>query len=162
MAVAMRALDAVVEVVAADGHTREIPIADFHRLPGETPQRDNALATDDLITSVVLPRPLGGVQIYRKVRDRASYAFALVSVAAIIVRDERSIRQARLAFGGLAPKPWRVDAAERRLIGTDGISVAGAAADLVLVGARGYGHNDFKIPLVRRTLHAVLAKAMEA
>ncbi len=108
MAVAMRVLDADVETVRPDGQRRAIPIADFHRLPGDTPQVDTALAPGELITAVTLPPPLGGTHFYEKVRDRASYAFALVSVAAVIQPDGTG----RVAFGGVAPKPWRVEAAE--------------------------------------------------
>jgi xanthine dehydrogenase YagS FAD-binding subunit len=162
MAVAMRALEARVDTVAADGRTRRIPIAELHRLPGETPQVETALAPDELITGVVLPPPVGGRQLYRKVRDRASYAFALVSVAAVVVREGGTVTQVRLAFGGLAARPWRNEAAERRLVGTDGGPAAcRAAADTLLDGARGQGHNDFKIPLLRRTLAATLAQAMD-
>jgi xanthine dehydrogenase YagS FAD-binding subunit len=162
MAVAMRALDAVVETVSPDGGIRAIPIADFHRLPGATPQIETNLRHGEVIASVILPPPPSGVQIYRKVRDRASYAFALVSVAAVVDHDGGRIRSARLAFGGLAHKPWRVPEAERAL--TDAPATAtsyNAAADLVLQGARGYGSNDFKIPLTRRTLAGVLAQAVE-
>ncbi len=162
MAVAMRALEARVDTVAADGRTRRIPIAELHRLPGETPQVETALAPDELITGVLLPPPVGGRQLYRKVRDRASYAFALVSVAAVVVREGGTVTQVRLAFGGLAARPWRNEAAERRLVGTDGGPAAcRAAADALLDGARGHGHNDFKIPLLRRTLAASLAQAMD-
>jgi xanthine dehydrogenase YagS FAD-binding subunit len=162
MAVAMRALDAVVETVGPDGATRAIPIADLHRLPGATPEIDTNLRPGELIVSVVLPPAPRGVQIYRKVRDRASYAFALVSVAAVVEHDGGRIRSARLAFGGLAHKPWRVAQAETALAGapTTGASYQ-AAADLVLQGARGYGANDFKIPLARRTLASVLTQAVE-
>ncbi|WP_174297552.1 FAD binding domain-containing protein, partial [Sphingomonas bacterium] len=107
MAVAMRVLDATVETVQADGRTRAIPIADFHRLWGETPQVETTLQPGELIVAVTLPRPLGGRHFYRKVRDRASYAFALVSVAAVIRPDGTG----RVAFGGMAPRPWRVEAA---------------------------------------------------
>jgi xanthine dehydrogenase YagS FAD-binding subunit len=160
MAVAMRALDAKVETVNAEGATRIIPIAEFHRLPGQTPQIETTLRAGEIITAVTLPPPPPGVQIYRKVRDRASYAFALVSVAAIVDAAGGRIRSARLAFGGVATRPWRVPAAEEKLAGA--AANAGsfdAAATAVLDGARGYGGNDFKIPLVRRTLHAVLAQA---
>ena len=109
MAVAMRALDATVETVDAAGKSRIIPIADFHRLPGTTPQIDTNLAPGEVITAVTLPPPPPGRQIYRKVRDRASYAFALVSVAAVIDAVGGRIRSARVACGGLAPKPWRVE-----------------------------------------------------
>lgn len=148
MAVAMRVLDASIETVNPDGRTRAIPIADFHCLPGETPHVETALQPGELITAVTLPRPLGGRQLYRKVRDRASYAFALVSVAAVVLPDGRS----RFAFGGLAHKPWRVEDAERH---RDARSIAGA----VLQGARPTGQNRFKLPLVERTLAATLAEA---
>ena len=160
MAVAMRALDARVETVNAGGETRAIPIAELHRLPGDTPQIETPLKTGEIITAVTLPPPPPGVQIYRKVRDRASYAFALVSVAAIVEASAGRIRSARLAFGGLAPKPWRVPQAEETLAGASASADAfNAAATTVLDGARGYGSNDFKIPLTRRTLRAVLAEA---
>jgi len=163
MAVALRALDANVETVDAEGASRVIPMAEFHRLPGRTPEIETALRAGEIITAVTLPPPPPGVQIYRKVRDRASYAFALVSVAAIVDRSGGGFRSARLAFGGLAPKPWRVPHAEDRLSGAaaDGRTFD-AAATAVLEGARGYGSNDFKIPLARRTLHAVLMQAAQA
>jgi xanthine dehydrogenase YagS FAD-binding subunit len=160
MAVAMRALDARVETVNAEGATRIIPISELHRLPGKTPQIETTLEAGEIITAVTLPAPLPGVQIYRKVRDRASYAFALVSVAAIVDASAGHIRSVRLAFGGLAPKPWRVPGAEAKLAGAAAhASTCDAAAAAVLDGARGYGGNNFKIPLARRTLHAVLAEA---
>ena len=111
MAVAMRALDATVETVRPNGAARTIPIADFHRLPGNTPHLENSLEPGELITAVTLPKPVGGTHLYRKVRDRASYAFALVSVAAIVQRDGTG----RVALGGVAHKPWRVEAAEREM-----------------------------------------------
>ena len=148
MAVAMRVLDATVETVRADGSRRSIPIADFHRLPGTTPQVETALARDEMITSVVLPAPLGGRHYYRKVRDRASYAFALISVAAVIQPDGRG----RYAYGGLAHKPWRVEAAEAQL---DAKSIVRATLD----GARTSAHNAFKPLLVERTLASVMAQA---
>ncbi|WP_336485202.1 FAD binding domain-containing protein [Methylobacterium nigriterrae] len=159
MNVALRALDATVETVAADGATRAIPIAEFHRLPGDTPEVETSLRPGELITAVTLPRPVPGTHIYRKVRDRASYAFALVSVAAVIGRDGDRVGSARLAFGGLAHKPWRVETAEQALVST---GRAEAAAEAVLAGARGRGANDFKIPLTRRTLRAVVADATRA
>jgi xanthine dehydrogenase YagS FAD-binding subunit len=159
MAVAMRALDAKVETVNRAGQPRVIPIAEFHRLPGNTPEIETTLAPDEIITAVTLPPPPAGVHIYRKVRDRASYAFALVSVAAIVDSAGGRIRSARLAFGGLAPKPWRVPLAEERLADTTPTAATfDAAANGVLEGARGYGSNDFKIPLTRRTLHGVLTE----
>ena len=163
MAVAMRVLDAKVETVSATGARRVIPIADFHRLPGNTPHIETSLQPGELITSVTLPAPVGGRHVYRKVRDRASYAFAVVSVAAIVDAADGRVRSARMAFGGLAHKPWRVEAAESALAGSTLGDASGAAfnaaADGVLAGARGYGHNDFKIPLVRRTLQAALNEA---
>ena len=150
MAIAMRVLDAEVETVRPDGSTRAIPIADFHRLPGKTPHVDTNLAPGELITAVTLPAPVAGVHIYRKVRDRASYAFALISVAAVIQPGGRG----RLAFGGLAHKPWRVEAAEASIA-----QGAKATADIVLAGARTTPQNAYKLPLVERTLGAVLAEA---
>jgi xanthine dehydrogenase YagS FAD-binding subunit len=163
MAVAMRVLDAVVETIDPEGHVRRIPIADFHRLPGDTPQIETNLQPGEMITAVVLPPPPPGVQIYRKVRDRASYAFALVSVAALVEAAGGKIRSARLAFGGVAGKPWRVPAAEEKLTGAEvGDAAFTAAADAALQGARGHGSNDFKILLMRRTLVSVLTQATRA
>ena len=150
MAIAMRVLDAEVETVRPDGSTRAIPIADFHRLPGKTPHVDTNLAPGELITAVTLPAPVAGAHIYRKVRDRASYAFALISVAAVIQPGGRG----RLAFGGLAHKPWRVEAAEASIA-----QGAKATADIVLAGARTTPQNAYKLSLVERTLGAVLAEA---
>ena len=160
MAVAMRVLDAKVETISPNGGRRVIPIADFHQLPGTTPNIETSLQLGEMITAVTLPPPLTGTHIYRKVRDRASYAFAMVSVAAIIDKSGGSIRSAKLAFGGLAPKPWRVAEAETVLAGAAAAEAsANAASDRVLQGARGFGHNDFKIPLARRTLRAVILEA---
>jgi len=153
MAVAMRALDAAVETVKPDGQRRVIPIADFHRLPGDTPHIETALEPGELITSVSLPKPLGGTHIYRKVRDRASYAFALVSVAAVVQRDGSG----RVALGGVAPKPWRDAGADATLP-----QGAKAAAARLLAGARTTEDNAFKLPLVERTLAAVLGQARSA
>jgi xanthine dehydrogenase YagS FAD-binding subunit len=150
MAVGMRVLDAVVETVKPDGSARRIPIAEFHRLPGDTPHIENALEPGELITAVTLPPPIGGRQIYRKVRDRASYAFALVSVAAVVQRDGT----ARVALGGIAHKPWRVEAAEAET--PRGAKPTMAA---ILAGARPTHDNAFKLPLAERTLGAVLAEA---
>jgi xanthine dehydrogenase YagS FAD-binding subunit len=160
MAVAMRALDASVETINEGGQTRVIPIAELHRLPGTTPQIETTLKAGEIITAVTLPPPPPGVQIYRKVRDRASYAFALVSVAAVVENVGSGIRSARLAFGGLAHKPWRVPQAEESLAGAAAnAKTFDAVATAVLDGAHGYGSNDFKILLTRRTLHAVLTEA---
>jgi xanthine dehydrogenase YagS FAD-binding subunit len=150
MAVAMRVLDANVETVKPDGRARVIPIADFHRLPGDTPQIETTLERDELITAVTLLRPAGGAQLYRKVRDRASYAFALVSVAAIVQRDGSG----KVALGGVAHKPWRVEAADSVLP-----QGAKAASARLLAGAQPTRDNAFKLPLVERTLGAVLTQA---
>jgi xanthine dehydrogenase YagS FAD-binding subunit len=150
MAIAMRALDATVETVRPNGSARTIPIADFHQLPGDTPHIENSLERGELITAVTLPRPVGGTQVYRKVRDRASYAFALVSVAAIVQRDGTG----RVALGGVAHKPWRLEAAEREMP-----RGAKAVAAGLLAGARTTHDNAYKVPLVERTLASVLAEA---
>ena len=150
MAVAMRLLDATIETVQANGTARSIPIAAFHRLSGKTPHIETALAPGELITAVTLPRPIGGTHLYRKVRDRASYAFALVSVAAVIRKDGSG----RVAIGGVAHKPWRVEAAEADLP-----RGAKATATRLLAGAKPTRDNAFKVPLVERTLAAVLAEA---
>jgi len=147
MAVAMRVLDATVQTVRPDGAARSIPIADFHRLPGNTPQRETALEPGELITAVTLPAPVGGRHEYRKVRDRASYAFALVSVAAVVQRDGSG----RVALGGVAHKPWRVEAAEPLLP-----NGAEAFTAQLLAGARTTDHNAFKPLLVTRVLSDVL------
>ncbi|MGF6229882.1 xanthine dehydrogenase YagS FAD-binding subunit [Inquilinus ginsengisoli] len=150
MAVAMRALDVTVETVKADGATRSIPIAEFHRLPGDTPHIETVLEPGELITAAMLPKPVGGRQIYHKVRDRASYAFALVSVGAIVQPDGTG----RVALGGVAHKPWRVEAAEAELP-----RGAKPVAEQLLAGAKPTPENAFKLPLVERTLAAVLAEA---
>ncbi len=153
MAVAMRVLDATVETVKADGTTRAIPIADFHRLPGDKPHLDNNLEAGELITAVTLPRPLGGTHHYEKVRDRASYAFALVSVAAVIQKDGSG----RVAFGGVAHKPWRVEAADAVI--TQGAAAVTAKA---FANARPTEDNAFKIPLATRALAATIAEGKSA
>lgn len=150
MAIAMRLLDATVETVKPDGSTRRIAIADFHRLPGDTPHIDNMLQTGELITAVTLPKPLGGKHFYHKVRDRASYAFALVSVAAVVQKDGTG----RVAFGGMAHKPWRVEAAEAALP-----KGAAATARIAFAGATPTHDNAFKLQLAERTLAAVLSEA---
>jgi xanthine dehydrogenase YagS FAD-binding subunit len=160
MAVAMTALDARVETIAPDGATRTIPIDALYRAPGDTPNIETVLAPGELIRSVVLPPPPLGRQIYRKVRDRASYAFALVSVAAVVAHDNNRVQSARVAFGGLSYKPWRSADAEATLSGAAPTRASyDAAGTAALKNAHGYGHNDFKIPLARRTLRAALAEA---
>lgn len=159
MAIAMLALDAVVLVEGAAG-AREIPIAAFHRTPGDDPSRDNELEAGELITAVRLPAPTGGVQIYRKVRDRASYAFALVSVAVDLTMKQGRIARCALAFGGLGTVPWRDPAVEQVLIGeTPSPALFAKAAEVLLKDARGFGGNDFKIPLVARAMAATLNEA---
>ena len=147
MAVGMRVLDASVETVRADGRTRVIPIADFHRLPGTTPNIETALDSGELITAVTLPKPVGGTHVYRKVRDRASYAFALVSVAAIVQKDGSG----RVAVGGVAHKPWRVEEAEAMLP-----QGAKAVTGKLLADAQTTHDNAYKLLLVERTLAAVV------
>jgi xanthine dehydrogenase YagS FAD-binding subunit len=153
MAVAMRVLDAQVETVSAQGVKRTIPIADFHRLPGTKPHLENALERSELITAITLPKPIGGVHVYRKVRDRASYAFALVSVALVVQPDGSG----RVAVGGVAPKPWRVETAEAELP-----RGSAAVADELLAGAKTTHDNAFKLPLIKRTLDAALYDARSA
>ncbi|VVN81784.1 Putative xanthine dehydrogenase YagS FAD-binding subunit [Pseudomonas fluorescens] len=152
MAVAMRALDAQVETVKPDGSTRVIPLADLHRLPGTTPNLETTLSAHELITAVTLPAPIGGVHIYQKVRDRASYAFALVSVGAIIQQDGSG----RVALGGVAHKPWRVESAESAMA-----QGAKALTEQLLAGATPTHENAFKLTLVERTLASVMAQARD-
>lgn len=149
MAVAMRALDAAVETMRPDGSARTIAIADFHRLPADTPHVETVLEVGELITAVVLPKPIGGVHVYRKVRDRASYAFALVSVATVLHQDGTG----RVAVGGIAHKPWRVEPAEAALP-----QGAAAVTALLLAGAVTTSDNAFKVALVERTLASALAE----
>ena len=157
MCVALAALDATVQITGAHGK-RAIPLVDFHRLPEDTPQTDTNLQPDELITAVELPAlPCARHSRYRKVRDRASYAFALVSVAAALEVEDGTITQARLALGGVAHKPWRAFAAENILVGAPaGEDTFKAAAAEELKVARGYQHNAFKIELARRTILSVL------
>jgi xanthine dehydrogenase YagS FAD-binding subunit len=150
MAVALRALDATVETTNGGGRSRLIPTADFHRLPGNTPHIETTLEPGELITAVTLPAPVGGRQLYQKVRDRASYAFALVSVAAIVQRDGTG----RVALGGVAHKPWREEAADAELP-----RGARAAAARLFAQARPTEHNAYKLPLAERTIAAVLQQA---
>jgi xanthine dehydrogenase YagS FAD-binding subunit len=154
MNVALAALDAVVRVQGPKGE-REIPIADFHRLPGATPNVDTNLAADELITAVDLPAmPFAIRSHYLKMRDRASYAFALVSVAAVLdLRGDGTINSARIALGGVAHKPWRALEAEKMLTGQKAdVKTFQAAAEATLAGAKGYKYNAFKIELAKRTI----------
>lgn len=160
MAVAMRALGAEVELERPDGARRTVSLGDFYRLPKDTPHIETVLGEGELITAVVLPPPVESRQVYRKVRDRASYAFALVSVGAVVRVENGRIAHAALAFGGLAPMPWRDERVEEALVGeAPSQALFDRAADILLDRAQGHGHNDFKIPLARRTLKAVLARA---
>ena len=162
MAVALSALDATVEIASPENDERAVPVRDFHLLPGDTPWRDNVLERGEIITAVTLPRPVKAKHLYRKVRERSSYAFALVSVASIVAVEDGVIARADLAFGGLAHKPWHDARLSELLVGeAPSPALFDKAADLLLEGARGYGENDFKIPLARRTLAAVMAEATE-
>ncbi len=158
MAVAMAMLDATVEVTGTDGATRGLPLADLYCLPEDHPERETVLAPGDIITAVILPAPGHGRQTYRKVRDRASYAFALVSVAARIRVEDGHIAEAALAFGGVAPRPWRNPGVEAELVGEPPVRATfEAAADILLSGAEVHDGNAFKSPLLRRTLIATLS-----
>ena len=162
MAVALSALDAQVQIATADGGSRTVPVRDFHCLPGDTPWIENVLEPGEVITAVTLPPPVDGTQIYRKVRERSSYAFALVSIAAIVEMKDGVFARADLAFGGLAHKPWHDPRIAEALVGSaPSAALFDKAADILLEGAQGFGENDFKIPLARRTLHAVLEQATE-
>jgi xanthine dehydrogenase YagS FAD-binding subunit len=153
MCVALAALEAIVRVQRPKGE-REIPFADFHRLPGNTPDRDTNLAHDELITAVDLPTiPFGTRSHYLKIRDRASYAFALVSVAALLDLNGGEIRSARIALGGVAHKPWRALKAERDLSGKKPDPQAfRSAAEAELADAKGYKYNSFKIEMAKRAI----------
>ena len=160
MAVALAALEAVVHVQGPAGE-RSIPLGDFHRLPGDTPERDNNLAPDELITAIDLPpRGFAEHHAYVKVRDRSSYAFALVSAAAGLEIEGGGITSARLALGGVAHKPWRDPETEALLVGQPpGPDAFRAAADHLVRDARGYRHNSFKIELARRAVVRALREA---
>jgi xanthine dehydrogenase YagS FAD-binding subunit len=162
MAVAMRLLDATIETAKTDGSTRKIPIKDFYCLPKDTPHIENVLESGELITHVVLPAPIKGIHTYDKVRDRASYAFALVSCAAVIDADDNgNLTTVRLAFGGIGTQPWRNEDVEDLLADTQGDDdTIKQAADLLLKDAKGSGQNDFKIPLTRRLLKQAIKRAL--
>jgi xanthine dehydrogenase YagS FAD-binding subunit len=163
MCVALVALDAVVHLEGPDG-ARSLPLADLHRLPGGTPDVETELTPGELITAIELPPlPFAARSDYRKVRDRASYAFALVSVAAALDIDGGTIRDARLALGGVAHKPWRAYAAEAVLKGRlSSPELFDAAAEAELKDAAPLGGNGFKVELARRTIAAVLGSLMGA
>ena len=162
MCVALAALDAKVLVESANG-TREINFTDFHRLPEDTPQIETDLQPGELITAIEIPKTDFAVNsIYRKVRDRASYAFALVSVAAALEVEDDKIKNVRIALGGVAHKPWRCFEAESFLTGNQATEENfRQAAEVELKGAKGYGHNDFKIELAKRTIVSALNELAE-
>ncbi|AZD72975.1 FAD binding domain-containing protein [Pseudomonas chlororaphis] len=162
MAVAMVALEARVETVLPDGQRRSLALDQLYRLPGATPEVETQLAHGEMIEAITLPPAPPGRQLYRKVRDRSSYAFALVAVALVIEVSAGQVRTARIALGGVAPKPWRATAAEQALLGQpSAMAVYQNAADIALADARGQGGNDFKIPLAKRTLRQLLASATQ-
>ena len=160
MCVALAALDAKVHVVGPEGE-RAIAFSDFHRLPGDTPQRDTNLRSNEIVTAVELPaQGFAAHYTYLKIRDRLSYAFALVSVAAALELEGDTIKEARLALGGVAHKPWRDTTAEATLRGqAANPAVFSRAADLLLRDARGYAHNAFKIDLAHRAIVRALTQA---
>lgn len=163
MCVALAALDAVVKVSGANGRERSIKFTDFHRLPDQAPEKDNTLAHGELITAIELPKsPFAGKSYYLKVRDRASYAFALVSVAgAIETATNGTIRQARIALGGVAHKPWRSTEAERFLAGKrPDDQVFKQAAEIALKEARPFRDNEFKVRLAQRSIVRALGNAI--
>jgi len=161
MAVALSALAAEIEVLGTDERLRRIAIDDFHRLPGDTPHIETALEPGELITAVLLPPPIDGRQLYRKVRDRASYEFALVSVGVVVSVVGGRIRAARVAFGGVAHKPWRSYEAEHSLVDRPAtLRTFQEAADAAMANAVGRGDNDFKIELAKRTLCRTLVDAV--
>jgi xanthine dehydrogenase YagS FAD-binding subunit len=157
LAVALAALDATVVVLGPAGE-RRVPMAELHRLPGDEPERDTTLQHGDLVTAVEVPAlPFARRSAYRKVRDRASYAFALVSVAAALDVEDGTVRDVRLALGGVAHKPWRASVAEERLRGGPATEEAfRAAATAELEAARPLPGNGFKVPLARSTITATL------
>lgn len=162
MCVALAALDAAVHVSGPKGD-RKIAFANFHRLPGDTPQLDNTLQKGELITAVHIPAGTFNRNHYLKIRDRASYAFALVSVAVALRVDGNVIRSAKLAMGGVAHKPWRLTEAEKFLLNKPATKENFvAAANMAMKGAKGYGHNNFKIKMGNVAIVEALVKAMES
>ena len=162
MAVGMLALSARVEIEGPDGAARTVPLEDFYRLPRDTPHLETHLEPGEVIVAAALPAPVeGSYQTYRKARDRASYAFALSSVAAVVTLRDGRFDHVALAFGGIAPTPWRNHDVEGMLKGEEpGDALFERAADRLMEGARGHGHNDFKIPLTRRLFKATLEDAV--
>ena len=162
MSIALAALDATVKVQGADGKERSILFADFHRLPGNNPEKDTNLNHGDLITAIELPKNnFAGKSYYLKVRDRASYAFALVSVATALEMDGSKIKQARIALGGVAHKPWRASEAEKMLVGKEATEANfKAAAEAEMKNAKPLEHNKFKVELGSRGIVRALQMAM--
>lgn len=162
MSVALVALDAVVKVQNADGTERSISFADLHRLPGDTPEKDTNLQHGELITAIEVPKNnFAGTSYYLKIRDRASYAFALVSVAAALETEGSRIKQARIAMGGVAHKPWRAMEAEKFLVGKEATEANFAkAAEAEMKNARPLEHNKFKVELGRRGIVRALENAV--
>ncbi len=162
MCVALVALDAVVKVQGANGQERSIPFADYHRLPGDAPQKDNNLNFGELITAIEIPKNnFASKSYYLKIRDRASYAFALISVAAALEMDGNLIKQSRIAMGGVAHKPWRAMEAEKFLTGKDATEANfKAAADAEMRNAKPLEHNKFKVELGKRAIVRALVQAM--
>lgn len=159
MCVALAALNATVSVSGPKGD-RKILFTDFHRLPGETPDKDNTLQKGEIITGVTIPKNAFNKNYYLKIRDRASYAFALVSVAAALEVTGNTIKTARLAMGGVAHKPWRLTEAEKFLVGkTASTENFKKAAELAMKGAKGYGQNNFKLKMVPIAIVEALSKA---
>jgi xanthine dehydrogenase YagS FAD-binding subunit len=160
MCVALAALDAVVKVRGPNGE-RSIPFADYHRLPGDTPEKDNNLAPGELVTSIEIPKnDFAANSYYLKVRDRASYAFALVSVAVALEMNGKRIKEARIAMGGVAHKPWRALEAEKALVGKAATEATfRAAADTEMANAKPYEYNKFKVELGRRAMVRALTRA---
>ncbi len=163
MNVALSALDAVVQIIGPNG-TRSVPVLDFHRLPGDTPQRDTVLEPSELIIAIDLPNPqTAGKAYYLKVRDRASYAFAIVSVATRMTVENGVIKDARIALGGVAHKPWRMPEVEKQLVDKQATEANfRLAAEQLLAGAKGYEHNAFKIPLAQSAIVRALQTVAKA
>jgi xanthine dehydrogenase YagS FAD-binding subunit len=163
MCVALAALDALVHIAGPSGE-RTMRLVDFHRLPGDTPDVDTNLGAQEIITAIELPpRGFAGHSSYLKIRDRLSYAFALISVAAALELDGNTVKEARLALGGVAHRPWRNLEAEAALRGQPADEASfGRAADIVLQGAKARAHNAFKLPLARRAIVRTLMQAARA
>ena len=159
MCVALAALNATVTVSGPKGE-RKILFTDFHRLPGDTPEKDNTLQKGELVTGITIPANSFNKNYYLKIRDRASYAFALVSVAVALEVNGDTIKTARLAMGGVAHKPWRLTEAEKFLMGKAATKENfTAAAELAMKGAKGYGHNNFKVKMGMAAIVEGLMKA---